>query len=322
MSDASSEAARRGARAFCNDVSNVELIIQAENTVYRVDRHSGERFVLRLHRAGYNTAAEMASEQVWLEALAADGVPVHRPMRTLAGEPHVTIEVEGQPVLVGAVEWLSGTELGRRLYAGEIDIESTFRALGHVFADMRVSSANWTPPEGFTRRSWGVEELLGDDASWGQFWEVPDDPDDVRVLTQAREALLDEMAAWPTDRSAYGLIHADPHPFNVMVDGDSLTLFDFDDCGWGWWAYELAVVLVPIRDKDYYAEARTALIEGYRSVTELTDADLMRVDTLMVLRQLIHVSWLDQRPELGRDDLPWAIDEATRVAMPYLEARQ
>ena len=41
--------------------------------------------------------------------------------------------------------------------------------------------------------------------------------------------------------AVYSMIHADMHPGNVLVDGDRLTVIDFDDAAWGWHAYDIAV---------------------------------------------------------------------------------
>ena len=48
----------------------------------------------------------------------------------------------------------------------------------------------------------------------------------------------------PKDDDCYGLIHADIHQGNFFVDeNDNITIFDFDDCHYHWFAYDLAVPL-------------------------------------------------------------------------------
>ena len=43
--------------------------------------------------------------------------------------------------------------------------------------------------------------------------------------------------------SGYSVIHADMHPGNIVVDGDRLTVIDFDDAGFGWHQYDIATAL-------------------------------------------------------------------------------
>ena len=57
----------------------------------------------------------------------------------------------------------------------------------------------------------------------------------------------------------FGLIHADLHPGNIHFRGDSLTIFDFDHCAYGWRAYDLAIAYV------YPETQRESMIRGYES---------------------------------------------------------
>jgi Ser/Thr protein kinase RdoA (MazF antagonist) len=41
----------------------------------------------------------------------------------------------------------------------------------------------------------------------------------------------------------YGLIHADLHQGNYLFHGDEVRVIDFDDCGWGHFAHDLAVTV-------------------------------------------------------------------------------
>ena len=55
------------------------LINLSENHTFRIDTARGERFVLRVHRVGYHTAAAIRSELEWLDRLGRDTkLPVPR----------------------------------------------------------------------------------------------------------------------------------------------------------------------------------------------------------------------------------------------------
>ncbi len=55
----------------------------------------------------------------------------------------------------------------------------------------------------------------------------------VRVATR-------ELGAQP---DTFGLIHADLHQENYLFHGGMARAIDFDDCGWGFYLYDLAVTL-------------------------------------------------------------------------------
>ena len=65
------------------------------------------------------------------------------------------------------------------------------------------------------------------------------------------------------------MIHADFVAENLMVDGDSVRLIDFDDAGFGWHLFELATALYFEMEEEHYPDAYRALIEGYREYRTL-----------------------------------------------------
>src|SRR3954447_13934337 len=83
----------------------------SENHTYRVeDPASGRTFALRVHRPGYRTAAEIASELDWIDALREDGaVDTCVAIRAPGGERVVAVGANGlAPRNVVLFEWLPG----------------------------------------------------------------------------------------------------------------------------------------------------------------------------------------------------------------------
>ena len=55
---------------------------------------------------------------------------------------------------------------------------------------------------------------------------------------------MQHIHALPKDNDSYGLIHQDAHAGNFFVDENgNITLFDFDDCVYGWFVYDIAMVV-------------------------------------------------------------------------------
>lgn len=61
------------------------------------------------------------------------------------------------------------------------------------------------------------------------------------MLLEKLQSLEDQIDSLPREDNAYGLIHNDFHPYNFMIDGDTITVFDFDDCIYGWYALDIAI---------------------------------------------------------------------------------
>ena len=102
--------------------------------------------------------------------------------------------------------------------------------------------------------------------------------------------------------AVYSLIHADMHPGNVLVDGDRLTVIDFDDAGLGWHAYDIAVALVYQQRRPAFGDLERAYLAGYRSVRRLSEETLGLLPMFRLVRGLAQIGWFHQRPELDRAD--------------------
>ena len=75
--------------------------------------------------------------------------------------------------------------------------------------------------------------------------EVPSTFDDLpeieaTVVSRYLE-LVEHFRGLPRSRDSYGLIHVDFHSGNFFVDDGRITLFDFDDCQYSWFIYDIAM---------------------------------------------------------------------------------
>lgn len=265
-----------------------KLIAARENRVFRVD-HAGESFALRLHRAAYRTNAELRSELDWMEAVAASGLQVPAPIRSLTGQfLHVVDDIQ-----VDLLTWLSGQPLGKTGEALQVpDRTSLFHRIGHEMAKLHIISDTWSLPDDFTRCAWDRKGLLGDSPLWDRFWDNATLSDQDRTLfVTVREHADAALKAVEPDLD-YGLIHADLVRENVMIDGSKVQFIDFDDAGFGFRLFDIATTLIKNRQETDYPELKAALISGYRSQRAI-DTELL--DLFILLRALTYVGWIISR---------------------------
>jgi Ser/Thr protein kinase RdoA (MazF antagonist) len=84
-----------------------------------------------------------------------------------------------------------------------------------------------------------------------------------------------------------GLCHGDLNFSNVVRQPDGeLGLYDFETCGTGILAYDLAVFRWTQRLVGAPEQAWQDFIDGYRKANELPERELAGVDVLVLLRQL------------------------------------
>ncbi|HSG77959.1 MAG TPA: phosphotransferase [Acidimicrobiia bacterium] len=293
-------AARRALPAWGCDPASVRLIVRGENLSCAVVADDGERFVLRMHRPGYNDRIELESEVAWVRSLADAGLDVARAVPTLEGSHHITVELAGEHREIGLVSWVEGTPVSELVDEPDADLEAWYRQIGEIAARIRTHTERWEPPPWFRRRRWDADGLVGERPLWGRFWDCDLlDAATRRLLVEARREMRVRLADLEAGPGRFGLIHADLNLGNLLLDGDVMTVIDFDDAGFGFHAHELAVALQPLSGSASFETARRSLVEGYRSEHQIDEADL---DLFVAMRSLMLVGWYCARPEVRTPD--------------------
>ena len=299
--------------------SRLEFVSNAENCAFRVVGSDGGVFVLRVHRPGYHSLNELESERMWTRALIETGISAPVGCRTHTGREYAVVATpDGESSrAVGLIEWVEGTilddELENRSDPGHV--AARFEQIGAMAARIHNQSSSWDPPPGFARHEFDVPGFVGDRPFWGRFWDVPLLGARQRELfLRAREGISEILGAYPKDPRIYSMLHADLHPKNfVVTDTEKLHVIDFDDSGFGWHLYELAVALCEFEDEPYFDSITAALAAGYRAVRPLRQQDLDLLPLFLVIRRLVSIGWIWDRPELGRRArIPLLIEEACR----------
>jgi Ser/Thr protein kinase RdoA (MazF antagonist) len=136
--------------------------------------------------------------------------------------------------------------------------------------------------------------------------------------------VMDELGQEP---AAFGLIHADlclGDESNVLFHKGQAWPIDFDDCGFGYWIYDLAVVLAHWPTDPHWAAYRQALLDGYASIRALPGALSAHLDVFMAARHVSEILWaIDQAQHktLFRQELNgWTAWSALHVNQ-FLEAQ-
>ncbi|MCZ6679919.1 MAG: phosphotransferase [Candidatus Poribacteria bacterium] len=288
-------------------VAQLEFISISENTTFRVDTEAGETYALRIHRPGYHNLAELNSEQQWTAALNRAGIGVPVPLMTRDGHGYATVPVPGSTEIrhIGIVEWIDGVLLGR-IVRGESDegaLTQCYDQLGRIAARIHNQAVSWQIPADFQRHEFDADGLMGDAPFWGPFWVLPEMTHAERKLIRnARHAIHRVLSDYGKGQGTYSLIHADLHPHNLLVNGNQLYAIDFDDAGFGWHQYELAVALFDSQGNPLFDIVHDALIAGYRSERPLSDAAIELLPMFLLIRSLALLGWIHERPEHNKGE--------------------
>jgi Ser/Thr protein kinase RdoA (MazF antagonist) len=290
------------------------LLNLSENHTFRIDGPDGSRHVLRLHRPRYQSRASIGSELRWLEAITDEtDLPVPRPIPGADGE----IVQELAPERYAA---LFAFEAGAEPQP-EADLVTLFSTLGRYAATLHAHIEHWPLPPDFVRPIWDAVGILEPTGLWGDWRGAPHvEGDTLDTLGALDAALRAHLAAYGTDIGRFGLIHADMRLGNLLVDGERTVLLDFDDCGFGWYLYDLAASLSFIETSPQVPALIRAWIAGYMETRVLTEDDLRMIDAMILLRRMALLAWIGTH---GETDLArahgdrFALDTA-QMARKYL----
>ncbi|MGE2834065.1 phosphotransferase enzyme family protein [Mycobacterium sp. SMC-4] len=286
--------ARSALRCYGRDPQTpLRLLSLSENATYLAEGNGDHQpLVLRVHRPGYHSLDGIRSELDWMAALRSE-TRVRTPEMVPAedGRPVVTANVGERELHVDAVTFIPGCT------AEDAPVAVGFADLGELTALMHEHSLHWQRPAGFTRFRWGLDDILGADARWGDWRVAPSLTTADRVSI---EAAADEITArlidFGTDADRFGLVHADLRLANLMIDPANqdagITVIDFDDCGWSWHLVDLSSVLSWIEDSPAVPDIIADWLRGYHRVRTLPDAHLGLIPTFVMLRRIQLTAWI------------------------------
>lgn len=275
--------------------ARLTFLRQAGNTLFRVysprhDRATTDRelfvdrqYLLRIHQPGYQKVEAIELELSWLLAARHDAdLPVPEPVQTLDGRLLVQVSMPGVPGgrTCSLLRWLRGRALSSGIRPRH------YRAQGRLMARLHDHAAHWQSPPGLSKRHWDWDGLFkdveGTDLTASEIWPLVPRTYVEPLRAVAREAgeVMSQLGKGP---EAYGLIHADLGlDANVLFRHGEAIAIDFDDSGYGYWVYDLAVALEHCRDDVAYTQFRDALLNGYSEVRTLPPAQLQHLDLFLV----------------------------------------
>lgn len=258
------------------------------NTTFRLDCDQG-RYLVRIHRAKTRTA--VASELRWLKALADDTtLSVQIPQRTLDGE---MIVVAGQSEVpecypVSVLSWLKG-----RILTQDQRLPHHFVRLGQLVAKLHHHVQHWSPAFELDRPCYDSTSVLRTDNVFGEeavtYKQLPEDVQG--NLQRLNEQLHEVEQRFGQGPDQFGLIHSDLSFGNVLFTADAALPIDFDDCGFGYFLYDIAVILAGPWERLGFQQRCDALLQGYREICELPDEHLTLIPTFMAMRAASLGQW-------------------------------
>ncbi len=299
LDELNARVARNLSRWSLSPETSINLLNVSENATFALrDPVGGRDLILRVHRVGYSSTEEIRSELAWIDALRAARI-----IETAAPVPGADGECVQMLAPIGRGERRAAVAFERvpGMAPDAADAPRWFGRLGELTAGMHVQARSWVRPDGFQRKRWDVDAMVGPTGFWGPWRAAIGLTTPGAAVLEAAIALirrrLDRFGMGP---QRFGLVHADLRLANLLVDGGHahLRIIDFDDCGFSWFVYDFAAAVSFIEHEAIVPALLDAWLTGYCRVSELSAEDRAEIPTLVVLRRILLSAWLASHAEI------------------------
>lgn len=264
-----------------------------QNEVFEFHDGRKER-ILRLTNSGNRTVSSIQSELDFIESLASEGIAVSRPILSVYGNSIEEIKLQNETFYLTTFFQAPG-RLVNVSNPNQWNCDF-FKKWGMTLGKMHsLARNNHDIFSTYKRPDWRA----GEKATSSFLASIS-----AKVIS-AYEKIMNNIAKLPQDRNTFGLIHNDFHQGNFFVLDGQMSIFDFDDCAFSWFAQDIAVAYYhavwhdesfnPDR-KDFPSEFIKFFFEGYSQVNVLSKEILEQVPLFLKLREtflltLFHKKW-------------------------------
>ena len=257
----------------------ITLLDGFESFIYEFQK-KGEAYILRIAHSLRRSESLIQAEVDWINYLADGGATVARAVHSARGKlvEAISDQQDGYFLTTAFVK-AKGQPPNSKCMTPEF-----FEKYGELIGKMHRLSEKYHPSEGQPRRChWDDPEMLD---------VIKFVPESQTLVKQRYQDLLTYLSTLPKNEETYGLVHQDAHAGNFFVDDQGeITLFDFDDCAYSWYANDIAIVLFYMitnhPEPEKYAETFfSSFLKGYRRHKSIDSFWLNQIRQFLKLREI------------------------------------
>ncbi|MEY2831255.1 MAG: hypothetical protein RLZZ574_513 [Cyanobacteriota bacterium] len=235
-------------------------------------------YILKISHHHWRSQSEIQFELEFLDFLNRHNLPIASPLKTKSEELCVTIHAVEGDRYAALFPYAPG-----EIPQGDLNLEQSI-IMGQALGKLHQTSLqfkNTTP-----RQCLNLKYLLDDSVATINPY-LRNDTQDKHYLRETIYQIKQQLTCLGKTAPLWSVCWGDPHSGNVHFTTDNqITLFDFDQCGYGWRVFDLAKFLQVSLSAGINRKVRDAFFEGYENVQPLTEAE---VNSLQALTQVAHI---------------------------------
>ena len=291
------------AKNYGFDVDTLEYIPRDSgkimNKIYSFNKND-KKYIIKfapLSVENNNLLIETKAATDFMYYLSEKNVNVAVPLKTINGELVLSAHEDGEDYFITAFAWLNGQTWGYDCRNVQISFN-----WGKTMGEMHHAAKNYEPSD---------ESDAQKDIFSNYYWiSFLDDLKLYPSVYKISQELLGEIAVLPREKDSFGVIHGDMHQGNIFIDGVQVSIIDFGDSIYGWFALDIAISLCHAlwwdrKDEagnDFTQSIIENFIKGYLSANQLSDFWSSKIPMFMKYR---HICMNPKSNGLGSDREEW-----------------
>jgi len=234
--------------------------VAGPNVVVEVPAPDSASMYLRLTPQAHRTPEQLLAELEFVQYLQARGGPAAGVVAARDGAMLHSIEHEGRAWHAAVFAEAPGDRIS---WGDHEHNQRICRAIGEALGRIHALSRTFQPR--LRRFDWR------EDRGFRQLPErLPDFEAPIKRRAVETFAFLETL---PVTSDNFGMIHGDFTPANLRLHEDRITAFDFDDCCYHFYGFDLAVALLPAArlQKTIRLDYLHSILDGYAGHCPLND---------------------------------------------------
>lgn len=281
-------------------VDKIKFINHSENTTFKIITKDAKKYLLRIHRNNNHSKLSILEELEWLSEISKTS-QLQVPIPVLTKQKSMLVTISTPEVASERhcclFQWIEARFIRKSMHTNHL------YQLGQQMAQLHLSTRG---KKVVHRNYWTADGMIGKNAKFGSIENlIGVSPGKQKIITEAKNNILLKIKRFEKKYpERLGLIHADLHFKNILLgSNNSLVTIDFDDCGTGFFLYDIAIPLMSVetilgttnkKDMKYY---KKAFIDGYTTFKKWDAEDEKMLPYFIITRKLVLLGWINMRTD-------------------------
>lgn len=300
------ETANRAANKWVKKPTHLKLINNQINCVYRFESKN-QGFYLRMTHEKIRKAHELLSAIDFQKHLFLCGTPICEPVVSQEGNDVETVHQDDLEFFVHVCREVPG-----QIMNFDYPDKKAYLTWGRALGLLHQASQSYVASE---------HHFLTWEDLWRETWDYARQEE--ALIQDLYQTITTRFKTFSKNSAHFGLTHGDHRPGNVLYDGESVHLIDFDEPVYHWYLADIAKPFLDLCNKPWplWKPLFEWFIEGYRQIRPLSSDELKEMNHFSQMKSLdiylwCKYNWFEETAPGGKPRNEWLHDLKTMALTP------